>query len=324
MPYALTTLAFAQFHCGEWRLAESAATEALDLADAIGQPAMASLSPVVLALVQGGRGELTRARALLDETLDVAGRLGIASARTTSGWARGLVELGAGAYDEAIGVLEPTGRFSLARGLEEPSIAAWAQDLAEAYIHRGQVAEAERVLALLEGQAHRTGRRLAHAAVERCRGLLAPDHEIDGRFAAALRWHEGVLSPFEHGRTELCLGERLRRARRRMDAREPLQRALAAFEQIGAEVWAERARRELRATGERARRRVPEAADLLTPQELQVALQVVAGASNREAAAALFLSPKTIESHLNSVYRKLGIRSRTELVRRLPDAGERS
>ena len=156
--------------------------------------------------------------------------------------------------------------------------------------------------------------------MERCRGLLAGDDEFDAHFAAALRWHEGVLCPFERARTELCLGERLRRARRRVDAREPLQRALGAFEQIGAEIWAERARRELRATGERARRRVPEAADLLTPQELQVALQVVGGASNREAAASLFVSPKTIESHLNSVYRKLGIRSRTELVGRLHEA----
>ncbi len=320
MPYALMGLAFARFQCGEWRLAEVAASEAFELGDTIGQPALASLSPVILALVHGGRGELEHARSLLDRTLQVAEELGIASTRTTSGWARGLIELGAGAYDEAIAVLEPTGRFSLGRGLEEPAIAAWAQDLAEAYIHRGQVEEAERTLAILDEQARRTGRRLAHAAVERCRGLLAGDNELDAHFAAALRWHEGVLCPFERARTELCLGERLRRARRRVDAREPLQRALGAFEQIGAEIWAERARRELRATGERARRRVPEAADLLTPQELQVALQVVDGASNREAAASLFVSPKTIESHLNSVYRKLGIRSRTELVGRLHDA----
>ncbi|MET0685759.1 MAG: AAA family ATPase [Solirubrobacteraceae bacterium] len=319
LPYGLTILAFTQFQCGEWRLAEATAGEALELGDTVGQPALASLAPVVLALVRGGRGELAEARAMLDGTLDVAERLGIGSTRTTSGWARGLLELGAGDYDEAIAVLEPTGRFSLGRGLAEPGIAAWAQDLAEAYIRRGQAEEAERTLAVLAGQAERTGRRLAHAAVARCRGLLDGDDLLDAHFAAALGWHEGVACPFERARTELCLGERLRRARRRMDAREPLQRALDAFEQIGAEVWAERARRELRATGERARRRVPEAADLLTPQELQVALQVAAGSSNREAAAALFVSPKTIESHLNSVYRKLGIRSRTELVRRLPD-----
>jgi DNA-binding CsgD family transcriptional regulator len=322
MPYALTMLAFARYQCGEWRLAEVAASEALALADAIGQPALASLSPMVVALVRGGRGELDAARAMLDGTLEVAERFDVGSARTTSGWARGLLELGAGAYDEAIAVLEPTGRFSLDRGLEEPGVAAWAQDLAEAYIRAGRPADAEGTLAVLAAQAERTGRPLAHAAVARCRGLLGADGDVDAHFAAALAWHDRAADPFERARTELCFGELLRRARRRVDAREPLQRALGAFELIGAELWAERARRELRATGERARRRKPEAADLLTAQELQVALQVAAGASNREVAAALFVSPKTIESHLNSVYRKLGIRSRTELGRALPDAGE--
>src|SRR3954452_14877295 len=100
-----------------------------------------------------------------------------------------------------------------------------------------------------------------------------------------------------------------------VEAREHLDRALATFERIGAAPWAEHVRRELRATGERARRRVPEPTRDLTPQEVQVAMQAAGGATNREAAAALFVTPKTIEAHLNRVYRKLGVRSRTELAR---------
>jgi DNA-binding CsgD family transcriptional regulator len=109
----------------------------------------------------------------------------------------------------------------------------------------------------------------------------------------------------------------LRRARRRTEAREQLRAALETFVALGAQPWADRASRELRATGERARRRAPETADELTAQELQVALLTAEGATNKEAAAALFISPRTVETHLNHVYRKLGVRSRVELSRRL-------
>ena len=118
-------------------------------------------------------------------------------------------------------------------------------------------------------------------------------------------------TPFERARTQLCFGERLRRARRRAEARTQLRAAVAQFDLLGARPWAERARVELRASGETARKRDPTSAEQLTAQELQVARIVANGASNREAAAALFVSPKTIDSHLSSAYRKLGIRSRT-------------
>ena len=156
--------------------------------------------------------------------------------------------------------------------------------------------------------------RWANAAAARCRGLLAADDEFEAPLQAALEHRE---MPFETARTRLVLGERLRRAGRRVEARADLREALAAFERLGAQPWAERARTELRASGERVRRGSPTAAEQLTPQELQVALEVARGSTNREAAAALFLSPKTIEFHLRNIYRKLGIRSRTELVRRV-------
>jgi DNA-binding CsgD family transcriptional regulator len=317
LPFALQLLGFAHFACGEWQSARAVATESTELAATVGQPALGCMPRVVLGLVAGLQGEIGTARAQLDQARDVGEAFGLASTRTMAGWAEGEVALGAGAYDEAIAVLEPTAEVSLGAGLQEPGVAPWAQDLAEAYLRAGRVRDAEATLEILEAQAERTGRRLAHAGAARCRGMLAGEEEFAAHFVRALRWHDGVASPFERARTELCYGERLRRARRRSDAREPLRRALAAFEALGAEPWAGRARRELAATGERARKREPSTAARLTPQELQVAQLVAEGATNKEAASALFVTPKTIESHLNHVYRKLGIRSRVELPRML-------
>jgi DNA-binding CsgD family transcriptional regulator len=269
---------------------------------------------VVIALIAGAQGRLREARERIAFASSVIDR-GVESMITMSTWARGQVELAAGNYDEVIATLEPAGRFNLERGLEEPGVAPWAQDLAEAYLRAGRVNEATATLEVLEEQAQRTGRPLAHAAAERCRGLLAGDDEVEAHFRRALNWHDRAACPFERARTELCFGERLRRARRRSDAREPLRRALAGFEALAATPWIDRTSAELRATGERARRRTPETADRLTPQELQVAQLIAQGATNREAAAALFVTPKTIETHLGHVYRKLGVRSRVELAR---------
>jgi len=140
------------------------------------------------------------------------------------------------------------------------------------------------------------------AVAERCCGLLAGDANIDAHFERAPELH-GSAWPFARARTELCYAERLRRAGQRVDARVQLRAALETFERLGARPWAERAASELRATGERIARRAPTAAEQLTPQELQIALTVARGATNREAGAALLLSPKTIEAHLGRVYR---------------------
>jgi DNA-binding NarL/FixJ family response regulator len=121
--------------------------------------------------------------------------------------------------------------------------------------------------------------------------------------------------PFERARTLLCHGERLRRARRRADARRPLRDALAIFDRLGAADWAARTRQELRATGTTAPSAArPELAEL-TPHEVQIALMVAEGRTNREVAAAMFLAPKTVEHHLTTIFRKLGLRRRTELAR---------
>ena len=160
------------------------------------------------------------------------------------------------------------------------------------------------------------GPRWVRAAAERCKGLLAPEEEFRAVFEGALQHHDALPMPFERARTQLALGERLRRAKQRAEAREPLTQALDEFERLGAKPWAERARAELRATGGAAGgRRASAAADQLTPHELQIAVLVAQGMTNREAAAALFLSPKTIEYHLGQIYRKLDVRGRAQLAR---------
>jgi DNA-binding CsgD family transcriptional regulator len=130
----------------------------------------------------------------------------------------------------------------------------------------------------------------------------------------ALSYHELTADSFELARTRLCYGERLRREKRRVHAREQLRAAFDGFDQLSATPWAERALVELEATGETARRRDVSTIDQLTPQELQIATVLADGLTTREAAARLFLSPKTIEYHLRNAYRKLGVHTRRELV----------
>ncbi len=132
-------------------------------------------------------------------------------------------------------------------------------------------------------------------------------------FEQALRLHAASGRPFDRARTELLYGESLRRRRKRLQAREHLRAANELFERLSADPWAERARTELRASGETPRRRDPGRAQQLTPPEHLVARIVAAGTTSEEAAARLFLSPRTIHAHLRSIYAKLGISSRSEL-----------
>jgi DNA-binding CsgD family transcriptional regulator len=153
------------------------------------------------------------------------------------------------------------------------------------------------------------------AQLARCRGLTGADEDAAAHFEEALRLHDGQARPFELARTKLAYGEALRRARRRAEARTHLRGALATFQRIGAEPWAERAGTELRATGETARKRDPSTLTQLTPQELQIVRLVGEGGTNREIGAQLFLSRRTIDYHPRNVFVKLGVSSRAELIR---------
>jgi DNA-binding CsgD family transcriptional regulator len=221
-----------------------------------------------------------------------------------------LLALGRGEYDRAVeeyerALLPSLGAFVLSNELA---------DALEAYVHVGRREDAEPWLAQYTEQARATGWAWARARAAHLRLLLASDDRLDQAFEAAMAFHNRAEQPFPRARTDLVYGERLRRAGLRRQAREHLRAALQTFERLEATPWAEHAATELRATGERVRRRRDADTSRLTPQELQVALAVARGATNREVAARLYLSPKTIEKHLGSVYRKLGLHSRTELA----------
>jgi DNA-binding CsgD family transcriptional regulator len=229
--------------------------------------------------------------------------------------ALGLLELGLGRVGPAIQNLEHARELAERHGLTEPNIVHWQADLIEAYARAGDRIAARDVLETLERKAQHTGCRWALGTAARCRGLLTEDPSADGCFDAALEHLKAVQAPFEIARTQLCRAERLRRAGHRSDARPALRNAIEMFDRLGAQVWAARARTELRATGAKPKRRHDyRDRDELTAHEFQVAVVVAGGASNREAAAALFLSTKTIEFHLARVYRKLRVRGRTELA----------
>ena len=197
-----------------------------------------------------------------------------------------------------------------------------AAELAEAYLRLGREEEARRTATEFTAAAQAKGQPWPLARALRAEGLLAADTEFSAVFDQALRQHAQTPDAFETARTRLAYGERLRRARNRVLAREQLRAALDIFDHLGAGPWADRASAELAATGETLRRRDPSTIDELTPQELQIALALAGGRTTRETAAALFLSPKTVEYHLRHVYVKLGIHSREELARILATQGQ--
>jgi DNA-binding CsgD family transcriptional regulator len=179
----------------------------------------------------------------------------------------------------------------------------------------GEPERAQLALERFEAWAPVSRTALVAGMLARCRAMTASDpEEADLRFREALIHHDLRAAPYERARTQLAYGERLRRDRRRIEARVQLRSALDTFEGIGTMLWAERARGELRATGETARKRDASTLDELTPQELRVARLVASGAGNKDVAAQLFLSRKTVEYHLGKVFLKLGVSSRTELA----------
>jgi DNA-binding CsgD family transcriptional regulator len=228
--------------------------------------------------------------------------------------AQGEATLARGELDAALASFEAKAALLDARGMEDPDLSP-APELVEVLLRLGRDDEARALAADAGARAAATGRPWARARAHRAAALATiEDAAALERLRIALVLHAAAHDPFEEARTRLCLGERLRRAGRRSDARPPLRDALASFDALGAGPWSERARAELKATGETVRRRDPSSLDELTPQELRVAMTLAEGATTREAAAALYLSPKTVEYHLRHVYLKLGVNSRAALA----------
>jgi DNA-binding CsgD family transcriptional regulator len=305
----LPRLVHTDMWAGRWPAASVNAREGLRLAREIGQFDLVAYQVVLLALIAAHRGQEDECRALAAQGHELASARGLAVVASLANWALALLELELGRTQEA---------FLRAREISTtPAVLSMAGlDQIEAAVRASEVATAHDWLAYYEAWAEYAGAAWARAVALHGRALLADDGEESERlFEAALDTHAQAARPFERARTELAFGEFLRRARRPREARQHLRAALDGFEALGAELWAERARVELRASGQTARRRVVDTRDQLTEQELQIAHFVAQGLSNREVAAQLFLSPRTIAAHLRSIFRKLGISSRTELAR---------
>jgi DNA-binding CsgD family transcriptional regulator/tetratricopeptide (TPR) repeat protein len=335
LPLALAVRSWLDLRRGSWALGHTRAAEALRLAEETGQVvAILSVSLAVLAMFEAPRGNELGARRHLDQAEAINGEHQLNQLMYHAHATRGLLELGLGRADRALEALELAweaakvmARSDAGEVLGDPGLYLFAPDFVEACIRTRQEGNAVDVLDWYAARADATDRAGARAAVARLRGLLADDAAFEGFFEDALGWHGRVVNRFEEARTRLCFAERLRRARRRVDARHHLHVALTSFEQLGAVPWAERARVELRASDEGRGRgggpapdpHAPRAAvtDELTPQELQIATLVVDGATNKEVAGALFLSPKTVEFHLRNIFRKLDVSSRVQLTRLL-------
>jgi DNA-binding CsgD family transcriptional regulator len=301
---------------GRWAAAVAEAAEAVQLGRETSQPIALAMALSVLASLEAARGQHAESRAHGEEAVAImrqfGGPIGIYAEV-----ALGFTALAAEQLDDAVRHLQAADRIKHDLGGREPSMLQYESDLIEALARLGRRDEAERALEKLEGDAELTGRSWAHAVAARARGMMADDDSYAEHFERALAWHASSPQPFPEARTKLAYGERLRRAGERVAAREQLSAAAEAFERVNAAPWAQRAQNELRGTGQTLRRASMPESDSLTPSELQVALRVAEGLTNREVAAAIFISPKTVEHHLSSIYRKLGIRSRTELARRI-------
>ncbi|MGD9573513.1 MAG: AAA family ATPase [Thermoleophilia bacterium] len=294
------------------------ATQSLHLARDTGQDVNRGLARWVLAQVAAVRGERDACRAHADDMLTALGTTEATALTIYANAALALLALGEGDPEEAAAHLEAVAHARRARPPQvTPMLDMHLADQAETLVRLGRVDEARTVAGALAEYADRSGVPGARAAAWRCRGLVADDDGFEEPFAEAGTWLALTSLPFERARTDLCLGERRRRARRNREARAPLAEALATFDALGAAPWAERARRELRAAGARPPGPRTAATAALTPQELQVALAVATGSTNKEVATALVISPKTVEYHLARVYTKLGVRSRAELATRM-------
>jgi DNA-binding CsgD family transcriptional regulator len=304
----LDRLAWTDAIAGRPVAAEANAEEGLKLAGELGLDAGVALGS--LALVSAMRGDEDGCRAAAERaySLAEARRMRIVSA--SADWALGLLDLGLGRPAEALQHL-----LALTGAGGHPGILLWATpDLVEAAVRAGRADTGSALMERFGAWAIGSGLPVPAAALARCEGLLADGDVAADHFEAALRHDYSAQRPFERARNELALGEALRRQRRRGEARIHLRNALEVFEKLGTAPWAERARAELRASGETARKRDPSTFDQLTPQEVRIALFASRGASNPDIAAKLFLSRRTVEYHLHKVFTKLGVTSRAELT----------
>ncbi|MEA2284250.1 MAG: hypothetical protein QOJ21_293, partial [Solirubrobacteraceae bacterium] len=317
---ALVHQAWGAVHIGNWQLAVAAADEADRLAGGTSQPRWLAAGRLAGATVAGLRGDQERADSLAAAAEELLLPTGASPMLSLVALARGAAALSDGRHDAAHDHLRRI--FDPADSAFQPFIRGWAiADLAEAAMHTGAEDEARAAMLALQPLAGATTDALVNAGI-RCAGVLLAtgDEEAEALFRAGggddLRpW------PFLRARLLLTHGTWLRRRRRVAESRAPLREAREAFDALGAIPWSERARRELRASGETSRRREPDRRDDLTPQELQIARMAADGLTNREIGRRLYLSHRTVSTHLYRMFPKLGVTARSELRAALRASG---
>jgi DNA-binding CsgD family transcriptional regulator len=308
---------FSELECwaGNWDAAEEFALEACRVAEESRQYTMRPATLYALALVRAHQGQVPQARDLANQALALCDRTGNVPARSLALSVLGFIAV---SLDDAQAAHDHLGRLAevaTATGLGEPSVVKFLPDEIEALTALGEVDLARSFTRQLERQGKTLGRPWALATAARCRARLTDlDSDLDGARSAcrqALLEHRRLPMPFELGRTLLTKGMIERRAGHQQTACAALSQALTIFEHLGAPLWAEKARREISTIPVRT------SAKVLTKTEGRVAALVTQGHTNREVAAAMFVTQNTVQTHLQHIFQKLGVRSRTELAARL-------
>jgi DNA-binding CsgD family transcriptional regulator len=317
----LHMLSKVEWRLGEWADARRDAATAEELARELELDTIRAFAIEKQVWIDAHMGEVDSARAKAAEGRVVADASGAVWTEVSIRHALAILALSRGDSGEARRELGSVSERMWAAGIREPANMRETPVEVEALVGLGEMVRAAELLERFEREARRLERAWALAAAARCRGLLAAAdgkfEQAERAFEEALRQHERLQEPFELARTVLAYGVAQRRARRRGDARRLLERGLATFERLGARLWAERARAELARIGGRR----PSNGDL-TATEQRLAELVAEGLSNKEIAAVLFVTPKTVGTKLSRIYAKLGVHSRTGLLHHL--AGRRT
>ena len=310
LPFALSTRVGVCLFGGDIAGAAVLVEEADALAEATDGRIVPPYGELTVAAFRGREDELTRSVATRTEEFR---RDGEGMGLTLSLWATALLRNGLARYDDALAAAE--------EGSEDPHELWFSHfalvELIEAASRSDRIERADEAVKILAESTSASGTPWALGVEARSRALLAHGDEAEKLYREAIDRLEPTSLRVDLARAHLLYGEWLRRGRRRLDARKELRAAYDLFASFGMQAFAERARIELRATGEHVRQRTVDTLDQLTPQEAHVARLVAQGHTNREIAAQLFISPSTVEYHLGKVFRKFDVKSRTQLASRI-------
>jgi DNA-binding CsgD family transcriptional regulator len=312
LPQVLCTQAAARIELGDWERAVALATEAAATAAATNQWNWAALATAHLARARAFLNDVELAMQLATECERQADQRGLRGVRALSSIARGTASLSAGHAVEAFDALALVFDDMQTRHIQRERLSA-VMLLVEAAVRTDRCDQARVIISRHELSSSVTPSPLLHVQLEYARCLLASDEDAERSYRAALG-QDLVRWPWVRARLELGFGTWLRRQRRVVECRVPLRTACATFEGLGADAWADQARNELRAAGERSSGTGTALEQALSPQELEIALLAAEGLSNREIGQRLLLSHRTVGAHLYRIFPKLGITSRRQLA----------